>query len=61
MNLDGKRSVNNILSSFCAEENESVNCHLLSVETTPNNDNSTEVVLDSFKHFTVSKISISVN
>jgi len=59
MNLDGKRSVNNILSSFCPEENESINRHISSVRAVPNNNSSTEVVLDGSKHFKVNKISMA--
>lgn len=51
MNLDGKRSVNNIISSFCPEENESTIC-ISSVEKPSNN--SCNVVLDNSKQFTVS-------
>lgn len=52
MNLDGKRSVNNIISSFCSNENEAISRHISSVGEPDNN--STYVVLDDSKHFTVS-------
>lgn len=54
MNVDGKRSVNNILSSFCSDDNEAISRHISSVGE-PNN-NSAEVVLDNNKHFRVSRI-----
>lgn len=51
MNLDGKRSVNNIISSFCPENVEAINRHILSVEGS--NENSSEVVLYNSKRFKV--------
>lgn len=51
MNLDGKRSVNNILSSFCPEGDETVGRHISSIGEP--NDNIVEIVLDGAKHFTV--------
>lgn len=51
MNLDNKRSVNNILSSFCLEDDEAVSSHISSVGRP--NDNSVEIVLDNSKHFKV--------
>lgn len=53
MNLDGKRSVNNILSSFCHEDDEAVSRHISSVGEP--NDNSVEIVIDDSKHFKVGK------
>lgn len=54
MNVDGKRSVNDILSSFCSDENEAISRHISSVGE-PNNNN-VEVILDNNKHFIVSRI-----
>lgn len=51
MNLDGKRSVNNIISSFCPEDVEAISRHILSVEGS--NKNSSEVVLYNSKRFKV--------
>lgn len=58
MNVDGKRSVNSILSSFCSEVDEANSCHVSSVKQL--NNNSAEVVLDNnLNHFTVSKILVN--
>lgn len=58
MNLDGKRSVNSILSSFCPDENDvliSDQQQSLSIHREPNNNNSAKVVLENSKHFSVFK------
>lgn len=57
MNVDGKRSVNSILSSFCSDDGEAVvGRHVSSIGRLT--DNRAEVVLDNDSNrFTVSKIS----
>jgi len=51
MNLDGKRSVMDILSSFCPKDVEVIGRQILSVEKSY--EHCAEVVLDNFKQFTV--------
>lgn len=51
MNLDGKRSVNNIISSFCPEDVEAISRHILSIKGL--NKYSSEVVLNNSKLFKV--------
>ncbi|XP_050525858.1 von Willebrand factor A domain-containing protein 8 [Daktulosphaira vitifoliae] len=51
MNVDGKNAVNNIVSSFCEEEDEAIKCYVSSVGQPENS--LIKIVLSNSKSFTV--------